>query len=449
MQTDDHRDGAALDKLAVILRAPRWRSAADCLDAIADIVTATGRSIVHETPCIGCGLGGWDDETCSSADAHDIDAPTLYRIKYEDRDGEELVPYDAFTTLDDALAHFRAVIGDPWSPKLGGIYMTQDTGDDDAVIMGTHVRRVGGGGHDSTRFCYWCHEALPPLSPDATFADEMSAPTMHPDCRAEWHARNARRAELQRAALDGPSTLTADDHARVAEAFLSSWHRRGEDDADGAGGFHPRRPDLPPSLSQSDAVRWLQAETSHAAGKHRGQGTGAGLWWDTYRAASRGLFVLDTAAGRSGVVTWAYVWQYARTGSGERRRSKWKGREGGGARPTARRPLKPEASGPRGPSNRAPARDTLAAQSRVPADRGTSVHRSPGEVRTIIVAPGTCVHVRSGDLRTHSTRRTGDLRTREPGTSVHTRRCAATRNPLRTKGVFRSRGRCGQSLFSV
>ena len=168
----------------------------------------------------------------------------------------------------------------------------------------------------SARFCSWCHDALPPLSPDATFADEMSAPTMHPECHVQRQALNARRAELERAALDGQSTLTPGDCARVAEAFLSSWHRRGEDDPDGSATFYPRRPELAGVASQSDAVRWLQAETSRAAGKHRGQGSGGGLWWDTYRAAARGLFIVDTTAGRSGIVTWAYVWQCARTGSG-------------------------------------------------------------------------------------------------------------------------------------
>jgi Mg-chelatase subunit ChlI len=157
------------------------------------------------------------------------------------------------------------------------------------------------------RTCYRCGEPLPALPPDATFADEMAAPSMHPACQAERDALNAQRAHLERAALAGGSTLTADDYARVAEAFLSSWHRRAEDDADGHAVFHPRRPELAAIASQSEAVRWLQAETSRAAGKHRGQGTGAGLWWDTYTVAARGLFVVDTTAGRSGVVSWAYV----------------------------------------------------------------------------------------------------------------------------------------------
>jgi hypothetical protein len=104
------------------------------------------------------------------------------------------------------------------------------------------------------RFCYWCHEPLPPLPPGAKFADEMSAPSMHPDCLAERDALNAQRAELERAALRGDSTLTSEDFARVAEAFLSSWHRRGDDDNDGCATFVPRRPELAAITSRSDGA---------------------------------------------------------------------------------------------------------------------------------------------------------------------------------------------------
>jgi hypothetical protein len=128
-------DATALDKLAVMLRPAEWRSAADYLEAIAEIVTATGRSIEHETPCPGCGIGGWQDGTCASPDLDDADDDILYRLKYEDTDGDELAPHDAFTTLDAAIEHYRAIIDNPW-PLLGGIYVTRDTGDDEHVITG-------------------------------------------------------------------------------------------------------------------------------------------------------------------------------------------------------------------------------------------------------------------------------------------------------------------------
>ena len=68
------RDRTALDRIAVLLRAPEWDSGADYLEAIHEMVTGTGRSLSHETPCRGCGLGGWHDGTCSALgivdDAH-------------------------------------------------------------------------------------------------------------------------------------------------------------------------------------------------------------------------------------------------------------------------------------------------------------------------------------------------------------------------------------------
>ena len=102
----DHRartDRLALDHITTLLRAPEW-SGADWLEAIAEIVTGTGRSIEHPEDCSGCGLGlgGWYGEGCSQrddADDDEDDAPIRFRVKYEDADGEEPIPHDAFTTI--------------------------------------------------------------------------------------------------------------------------------------------------------------------------------------------------------------------------------------------------------------------------------------------------------------------------------------------------------------
>ena len=127
-------DGRALDALAIILRAPTWWSPV-YLDIIRRIAAAAGRSTEHSTPCDGCGLGGWHDGTCSSADAGDIDVHILYRVAYEDKHGEELVPHDTFTTLDAALEHFRATVAHPWSPELAGIYVTGDSDHGHGVMV--------------------------------------------------------------------------------------------------------------------------------------------------------------------------------------------------------------------------------------------------------------------------------------------------------------------------
>lgn len=155
----------------------------------------------------------------------------------------------------------------------------------------------------------------------------MAAPLMHEPCRAEPNALHAARRELESAALAGCSTLTDDDQARIANAFLDGWHRRcgccldGSADrptcasCDGSGWLH-RRADLAAIATQTEAVRFLRTETSEAEGKHLGYGSGAGLWYDTYHAARRGLFAVDTEAGRSGITPWAYVWEVARHGVG-------------------------------------------------------------------------------------------------------------------------------------
>lgn len=124
------RDRAALDDLATILRAPEWEGA-DYLEAVAAVVTDTGRNIEHTLPCRGCGLGGSYDETCSVHAEHD--GPIRYRVKYEDADGEEPAPHDAFTTYDDAMAWYRDVIDTPVD-DLGAVYVTRVTDDDDYVI---------------------------------------------------------------------------------------------------------------------------------------------------------------------------------------------------------------------------------------------------------------------------------------------------------------------------
>ncbi len=129
---DPTRDRFALDHIACILRAPEWEGA-DYLEAIAAIVTAAGRSIGHQDPCPGCGLGGWFGEGCS-AGGDDMDAPIRARVKYENAEGEELAPHDAFTSVDEAMRHYRAVINDPWSPELGGVYVTSLADDDENVI---------------------------------------------------------------------------------------------------------------------------------------------------------------------------------------------------------------------------------------------------------------------------------------------------------------------------
>lgn len=130
------RDHTALDRIAVLLRAPEWDSAADYVEAIAEIVSDTGRSLSHDIRCRGCGLGGWHDGTCSILGMVD-DGVIRYCVKYENHDGDELVSHDAFTTLDDAMAHYRSVIAHPWTEELGGVYVTCVT--DDEHVIDTHA----------------------------------------------------------------------------------------------------------------------------------------------------------------------------------------------------------------------------------------------------------------------------------------------------------------------
>ena len=127
-------DKYALDHIASILRAPEWQRA-DYLEAIALIVTGTGRTIDHQEPCTGCGLGGWHGRECSVE--VDEDGPIRARVKYEDAEGEELAPHDAFTSLDEAMRHYRTVIDNPWSPELGAVCVTSLT-DDDVDVIATH-----------------------------------------------------------------------------------------------------------------------------------------------------------------------------------------------------------------------------------------------------------------------------------------------------------------------
>jgi hypothetical protein len=131
---DAWRDRFALDHIATILRAPEWRDA-DFLDVIASVVRGTGRSLEHPSPCPGYGLGGWYGDGCSAVDDDDIDPPIRYAVKYEDADGEELCPHDAFSSANDAMAHYRELIDDP-GPDLGGVYVTRLGDDDEHVIVG-------------------------------------------------------------------------------------------------------------------------------------------------------------------------------------------------------------------------------------------------------------------------------------------------------------------------
>jgi hypothetical protein len=140
------RDRAALDHLATILRAPEWEGA-DYLEAIAAVVTGTGRSIEHTLPCRGCGLGGWYDETCT-VHAYN-DGPIRYRVKYEDDDGEEAAPHDAFTNHADAMAWYRDVIDNP-ADDLGTVYITCLTGDDEHVIASHSFATTDTGGTPAT-----------------------------------------------------------------------------------------------------------------------------------------------------------------------------------------------------------------------------------------------------------------------------------------------------------
>ena len=56
-------DAQAVDWIARMLRAPEWNSAADYLEAIAETVSATGRSLDHPHDCDGC--GAWPGDGCS------------------------------------------------------------------------------------------------------------------------------------------------------------------------------------------------------------------------------------------------------------------------------------------------------------------------------------------------------------------------------------------------
>jgi hypothetical protein len=134
---DAWRDKLALDHIATILRAPE-RPGAEVLDVIASVVRRTGRSLDHPASCSGCGVGGWYGDGCSAVDDDiDIDAPIRYAVKYEDADGEELCPHDAFTSANDAMACYRALVDDP-RPDLGGVYVTR-LGDNDEHVIVAHT----------------------------------------------------------------------------------------------------------------------------------------------------------------------------------------------------------------------------------------------------------------------------------------------------------------------
>jgi hypothetical protein len=133
---DAWRDKLALDHIATILRAPE-RPGGGVLDVVASVVRGTGRSLDHSASCPGCGVGGWYGDGCSAVGNDETDGPIRYRVKYEDADGEEFAPHDAFTTADDALAHYSSLVADPWA-GLGAVYVTC-LDDDDEHIIAAHM----------------------------------------------------------------------------------------------------------------------------------------------------------------------------------------------------------------------------------------------------------------------------------------------------------------------
>lgn len=53
-----------------------------------------------------------------------------------------------------------------------------------------------------TKFCYWCHEQLPPLPDEASYVDEINH-YIHDECRAERDEANRRMDELRVGITDG------------------------------------------------------------------------------------------------------------------------------------------------------------------------------------------------------------------------------------------------------
>lgn len=63
------------------------------------------------------------------------------------------------------------------------------------------------------KFCYWCHELLPPLPDDATYVDEINH-CIHDDCRDARDELNRRRDELEARVAEGSDDLP--EHIRTA-----------------------------------------------------------------------------------------------------------------------------------------------------------------------------------------------------------------------------------------
>jgi len=73
----------------------------------------------------------------------DIDFPTcpVYRLKFEDRDLEAIDEWDVFYSWDRALTAFVNTVADP-DPDFGSVYLTEDLGDDEVVVLGLYVNGV-------------------------------------------------------------------------------------------------------------------------------------------------------------------------------------------------------------------------------------------------------------------------------------------------------------------
>jgi hypothetical protein len=65
-----------------------------------------------------------------------------------------------------------------------------------------------------SKFCYWCHEPLPPLPGDAGYVDEINH-YVHDACRDERDDNNRRMKQLRAGIVDG-SIDSIPDHVRRA-----------------------------------------------------------------------------------------------------------------------------------------------------------------------------------------------------------------------------------------
>jgi hypothetical protein len=67
-----------------------------------------------------------------------LDAPSVFRLMYEDRDLEPIWDWDVFEDKDRAFAAFLRVVTNP-EPELGSVYITDEDGN---VLIGHYFIEI-------------------------------------------------------------------------------------------------------------------------------------------------------------------------------------------------------------------------------------------------------------------------------------------------------------------